>query len=145
MFSVKEYRLILLTWFTGVVATISGASGGILLNPVLLSRGLDPQQASATSTIIMFVMASCSALEFLLSGKVAPILSTMMLATLGGSVIGMTVVTLLIKKLGRQSILVFLLGGLVVVGGGMLVYIGINDVIGNYKDGINPFELEALC
>lgn len=141
----KEWLLILETFTTGVVATISGASGGIILNPVLLHRGLDPQQTAATSTIIMFVMASCSALEFLLAGEVEPILASLMGVTFVGSVAGMTFVTWLVKKLGRQSILVFMLGALVIVGGIMLVYLGILDVIKEYDLGQNPFELGQLC
>ena len=140
-----EMKIILKNFFTGVVSTVSGASGGILLNPMLLSRGLDPQQTSATSTIIMFVMASCSALEFLMGGKVEPILASTMALTFVGSVIGMTVVTWIIRKLGRQSILVFLLAGLVVVGGAMLIYLGAVDIVSDANSNINPFELGQLC
>ena len=133
------------TFLTGVLATVSGASGGIILNPILLSKGLDPQQTSATSTIIMFVMASCSALEFIIEGTVPTSDTYLMLITFGGSVLGMTLVTWLIKILGRQSILVFLLGGLVVVGGGMLMYIGASDVVNEYRTGKDPFEFGTLC
>ena len=141
----KEWVLILETFLTGVVSTISGASGGIILNPILLHKGLDPQQTSATSTIIMFVMASCSALEFLLDGRVEAVLASLMAVTFIGSVAGMTLVTWLIKRLGRQSILVFLLGTLVVVGGIMLIYLGIVDLIDTYNNGENPFQLGQLC
>lgn len=141
----KEIGLVLSTFGAGAVATISGASGGIILNPILLDKGLDPQQTSATTTIIMLVMSSCSALEFSMEGKIPPISSSLMAVTFVGSVIGMTFVTWLIKVLGRQSILVFLLGGLVVVGGGMLVYIGTADVISQIHSGEDPFELGTLC
>jgi len=141
----KEYMLIVHTFLTGIVSTISGASGGILLNPMLLHRGLDPQQTSATSTVIMMVMASCSALQFLLDGELQPILATLMLATFGGAVLGMTLVTWIVKKLGRQSILVFMLGVLVVVGGAMLIFVGIRDVIRQIDAGQNPFALGSIC
>jgi len=143
--ALKEWVLISQTFITGVVATISGASGGIILNPLLLDRGLDPQQTAATSTIIMFVMASCSALEFLLSGEVEAILASLMAVTFVGSVAGMTLVTWLVKKMGRPSVLVFMLGGIVIIGGIMLVYLGIVDVINKYDRGENPFELGQLC
>jgi uncharacterized membrane protein YfcA len=145
LLSPKEYVLISGTFLTGLVATISGASGGILLNPMLLHRGLDPQQTSATSTVIMLVMASCSALQFLLNGEVEPILSILMLATFAGAVLGMTLVTWIVKKLGRQSVLVFMLGVLVVVGGGMLVFVGVRDVIRQVDAGQNPFALGSIC
>ena len=90
-------------------------------------------------------MASCSALEFLLGGKVEAVLASLMGVTFIGSVAGMTFVTWLVKKLGRQSILVFMLGGLVVVGGVMLIYLGIVDVVNKYDSGENPFELGQLC
>jgi uncharacterized membrane protein YfcA len=141
----REILLISETFLTGLVATISGASGGIILNPILLHKGLDPQQTSATSTIIMFVMASCSAVEFLLDGEVEPVLASLMAVTFVGSVVGMTLVTWLVKRLGRQSFLVFLLGGLVVIGGAMLVYLGVVDVVHKYSKGENPFLLGQLC
>ncbi len=141
----REISMILSTFTAGVIATITGASGGIMLNPMFLHVGLDPQQVAATSTIIMLIMASCSALEFFIAGKIDPILSTLTLVTLGGAVVGMTCVSWLVKKTGRQSLLVFLLAGLVVVGGSMLIYIGISDFISTYKEGGNPFELGELC
>ena len=141
----SELKLILGTFLAGIVSTFSGASGGILLNPMLLSRGLDPQQTAATSTIIMFVMASCSALEFLLDGKVEPILASTTAVTFVGSVLGMTGVTWLIHKLGRQSLLVFLLAGLVVAGGIMLVYLGIDDTVQDIQNGTNPLAMGTLC
>lgn len=143
--ALKEWFLILQTFVTGIAATISGASGGIILNPILLHRGLDPQQTSATATIIMFVMASCSTLEFMLNGTIDPALASLMAVTFVGSIVGMTFVTWLIKRLGRQSILVFLLGALVVIGGGMMVYLGITDVIRTYDEGGNPFALGRAC
>ena len=91
------------------------------------------------------VMASCSALQFLLDGELQPILATLMLATFGGAVLGMTLVTWIVKKLGRQSILVFMLGVLVVVGGGMLIFVGIRDVIRQIDAGQNPFALGSIC
>lgn len=141
----KESILIAQTFVTGIVATVSGASGGIILNPILLHRGLDPQQTSATTTIIMFVMASASALEFLLDGRVEPILASLMVVTFVGSAIGMTLVTWLVRRLGRQSFIVFLLGILVVIGGIMLVYLGIVDVIEKLDAGQNPFEFGQIC
>ncbi len=91
------------------------------------------------------VMASCSALQFLLDGELQPILATLMLATFGGAVLGMTLVTWIVKKLGRQSILVFMLGVLVVVGGAMLIFVGIRDVIRQINAGENPFALGSIC
>ena len=140
-----EVKIIVLTFLAGIVSTVSGASGGILLNPMLLTRGLDPQETSATTTIIMFVMASCSALEFVMAGKVPKVLISTMGITFVGSVIGMTVITWLIRRLGRQSILVLLLGALVVIGGILLVYLGITDIVSNLRDNINPFEFGELC
>ena len=97
------------------------------------------------ATIIMFVMASCSAVEFLLDGEVEPVLASLMAVTFVGSVVGMTLVTWLVKRLGRQSFLVFLLGALVVIGGVMLVYLGVVDVVDKYSKGENPFELGQIC
>jgi uncharacterized membrane protein YfcA len=141
----KEWFLVLQTFVTGIAATISGASGGIILNPLLLHRGLDPQQTSATATIIMFVMSSCSTLEFMLNGTIEPEFGALMAVTFAGSIVGMTFVTWLIKRLGRQSIIVFLLGFLVVAGGIMMVYLGVTDVITTYDEGGNPFALGHIC
>ena len=140
-----EVKIVFMTFLIGIISTISGIAGGILTNPMLLSRGLDPQETSATATIIMFVMASCSALEFVMAGKVPAVLLLTMGITFVGSVIGMTVITWLIKRLGRQSILVLLLGSLVVIGGILLVYLGITDFVSNLKNDINPFEFGELC
>lgn len=141
----RELRLIMISAGFGLVATIAGASGGMLLNPMLLYMGLDPQQVAATSTVILLVSSSSVSLEFAFTGKVQPILFTLMLTTLAGSVAGMTILSWLVKKLGRQSFLVFLLGGLVVVGGVILVYIGTTDTISAYNAGQDPFAFGQIC
>jgi Na+/melibiose symporter-like transporter len=83
-------------------------------------------------------------MQFLLDDVLDPVLASLMLATFAGSVIGLTGVSWIVRKLGRQSLLIFLLGSLVIVGGCLLVYVGIRDIVTTHADK-DSFALGQLC
>lgn len=55
-----------------------------------------------------------------------PVLMSTMAITFLGSVIGMTVITWVVKKLSRLSMLVFILGTIVALGCALIIYFGVS-------------------
>ena len=142
----KEEKVIATVIAAGALATMSGISGGIVLNPIFLSRGLTPQQSSATAIVIVTVISTASTFDFLTSGQV-PIWDAMftMQCTFVGSIIGMTAVAAIIKRSGRQSFLLFILGTLVALGCALTFSLGVHHLISNFNSGVNPFALQSVC
>ncbi|KAE9619632.1 hypothetical protein Lal_00038042 [Lupinus albus] len=98
----------------GTVGGLLGSGGGFILGPLLLEIGVIPHVASATATFIMMFSSSLSVVEFYLL-KRFPIPYALWL--IGVSVLagfwGQFIVRKLIKFLGRASIIVFILSGVI--------------------------------
>ncbi|EER15969.1 hypothetical protein Pmar_PMAR003428 [Perkinsus marinus ATCC 50983] len=42
----------------GLIASMVGIGGGLLMNPLVLSLGLDPKQSTATTAIVIFATST---------------------------------------------------------------------------------------
>ena len=143
--SLNHWKLSLFITAAGAIATFTGIGGGIVMGPVLLGRGLSPQQSSATSMIMVTCMSLSAAIDFLYSGLVPAWQSAFALVTFAASGLGMSLIAGIVKKTGRSSLIVLILGGLVAFGGAATLGVGINNAITNYKKGIDPFSFQSLC
>ena len=144
-FSRHDKKFVVGIAFAGTLATLSGVSGGVVLNPILLHRGLTPQQSSATAMVITAVMSAASSFDYLISGFVPFEEALYSLFTFAGGAVGMTVVAALVKRTGRQSIVLFLLGALVAVGGAMGFVLGVQGLVASLRKGEQPFSIESVC
>ena len=141
----KEYRFILESWVIGVITTMTGASPGILQNPLMMSKGLSPVHSTPISVIITFLTASTSSLDYLMGGIVPFWMVFLSSITFAGSIAGMTGITYLIKKTGRPSLIIFLLGVMAAIGGFTVLLAGITGAFASIKNGDNPLSFEITC
>ena len=141
----NEKPIILTVVAAGALGTMSGISGGIVINPLLLGRGLTPQQCSATSIIIVAVISTASTFDFLASGHLPIEYAAYSSFTFVGSLVGMTAVAAIVKWSGRQSFLLFILGTLVSSGCLLTFSLGAYQLINNINGGVNPFTLQSGC
>jgi hypothetical protein len=138
--------LVFLVLVTGTLGTISGIGGGIVLNPVMLEHGVPPKATSATAILIITVMSISATIDYTVSGLIEPPWHLALASdTFLGSVVGMTLVAYVIQKTGRQSIIVFSLGALVVVGGLLALALGIRDFVNDIRAGQNPMQFHSPC
>ena len=139
--------LVLLVLVTGTIGTISGIGGGILLNPVMLEKGLSPKETSAAAVLIITMMSITGTIEYTVSGLIDRIWHLALAAsTFIGSMLGMTLVAYFIRKTGRQSIIVVSLGSLVAVGGLIAVGLGIRHLTRGIQHGRNPsVQFKSPC
>ncbi|KAH9327159.1 hypothetical protein KI387_007337, partial [Taxus chinensis] len=98
----------------GIVGGLLGSGGGFILGPLLLELGVIPQVASATATFVMMFSSSLSVIEFYFLhrfpiGYALYLTSISILAGFGGQCLVRKAVTCL----GRASIIVFILSGVI--------------------------------
>ncbi|KAG6771807.1 hypothetical protein POTOM_023199 [Populus tomentosa] len=114
----------------GTVGGLLGSGGGFVLGPLLLEIGVSPHVASATSTFVMMYSSSLSVVEFYLL-KRFPIPFALYL--MGVSVLagfwGQFFVRKLVKILGRASLIVFILSGVIFVSALTMGGVGIGTSI----------------
>ncbi|KAJ9181476.1 hypothetical protein P3X46_009603 [Hevea brasiliensis] len=114
----------------GTVGGLLGSGGGFILGPLLLEIGVIPQVASATATFVMLFSSSLSVVEFYLL-KRFPIpyaLYLMAVSALAGFW-GQFFVRKLITILGRASVIVFILSGVIFASALTMGVIGIENSI----------------
>ncbi|KAF4692031.1 hypothetical protein FOZ62_024142 [Perkinsus olseni] len=130
----------------GLIASMVGIGGGLLMNPLVLSLGLDPKQSTATTTIVIFATSTSTALSFALGGYFPPA-SDMWITVMpfAGALLGKTIVAKLVSMTGRLSALVLLLGTMVAIGGVTTITSGIISVVDDAENGENIMQFGSFC
>ncbi|CAL8469952.1 g9494 [Coccomyxa elongata] len=110
-------RSAVITLFSGCIAGLLGIGGGMIVNPLLLEFGTHPHVAAATSTLMVLFSSSSAALSFgfshLLNAQFALVFG---LCCMGASLMGVLLISRIVERSGKASIIVFLLA--LVIGTG---------------------------
>jgi Sulfite exporter TauE/SafE len=102
---------------SGAAAGILGIGGGMIMAPMLLSSGVHPQSASATSNVLVFFCSSAATLAFMLAGRVSVGYAGVYGVVCGvASLTGLTLCGRLVAATGRPSIVVLLLAAIMGIG-----------------------------
>eukprot|EP00045_Choanoeca_perplexa_P008002 m.73220 g.73220 ORF g.73220 m.73220 type:complete len:415 (-) comp14317_c0_seq3:184-1428(-) len=106
----------MLAFFAGLAASMLGIGGGLVKGPIMLAMGILPQVATTTSSFMIIFTSSASTLQYFILGKLElGEMAAVMTAGFIGAVIGQRGVNYLVQKYRKQSLLIFLLGGLTVI------------------------------
>ncbi|KAK7279479.1 hypothetical protein RJT34_24532 [Clitoria ternatea] len=121
----------------GIVGGLLGSGGGFILGPLLLEIGVIPQVASATATFVMMFSSSLSVVEFFLLKRFPiPYALYLSLVSVLAGFWGQFFVRRLIAFLGRASIIVFILSGVIFASALTMGVVGIDksiDMINNHE------------
>ncbi|KAK7267854.1 hypothetical protein RIF29_20533 [Crotalaria pallida] len=114
----------------GTVGGLLGSGGGFILGPLLIEIGVIPQVASATATFVMMFSSSLSVVEFYLLNRF-PIPYALCLTSVSvlAGFWGQFFVRRLIKFLGRASIIIFILSGVIFASALTMGVVGIEKSI----------------
>ncbi|XP_024185245.1 sulfite exporter TauE/SafE family protein 3 isoform X3 [Rosa chinensis] len=114
----------------GMLGGLLGLGGAFLLGPIFLEMGIPPQVSSATATFAMTFSSSMSVVEYYLL-KRFPIPYALYFAavTTVSAFAGQHVAGKVVKKLGRASLIIFILAFTVFVSSLTLGGIGIENMI----------------
>lgn len=103
-------KLVGFSFIGGWVSGALGLGGGAIFNPLLLSMGVPPKVASASGMYMIIFSTGASTMTYIISG----LLNLSYGLWVGGfciigTLLGMYLLNKIMKKLNRQSPLVFLL------------------------------------
>ncbi|OAY42817.1 sulfite exporter TauE/SafE family protein 4 [Manihot esculenta] len=119
----------------GTVGGLLGSGGGFILGPLLLEIGVIPQVASATATFVMLFSSSLSVVEFyLLKRFPIPYALYLMAVSVLAGFWGQFFVRKLITILGRASLIVFILSGVIFASALTMGVVGIENSIAMIKN-----------
>ena len=104
------FWLVLFSCIGGFVSGALGLGGGSIFNPLLLSMGMPPKVASASGMYMIIFACAASSTTYIIAGMLK-VHYALWIGTFNivGTVCGMIALKMLMKKIDRQSPLVFLL------------------------------------
>ncbi|PQQ11029.1 uncharacterized protein Pyn_09486 [Prunus yedoensis var. nudiflora] len=123
----------------GMLGGLLGLGGAFMLGPMFLEMGIPPQVSSATATFAMTFSSSMSVVEYYLLNRFpVPYALYFAAVTTVSAIAGQHVAGKVIKKLGRASLIIFILAFTIFVSSLMLGGIGIKNMIKNieHKDSL---------
>ncbi|CAL8132084.1 unnamed protein product [Prunus armeniaca] len=123
----------------GMLGGLLGLGGAFMLGPMFLEMGIPPQVSSATATFAMTFSSSMSVVEYYLLNRFpVPYALYFAAVTTVSAIAGQHVAGKVIKKLGRASLIIFILAFTVFVSSLMLGGIGVKNMIKNieHKDSL---------
>jgi len=107
-------KLAVVTLVAGLIAGLIGIGGGMVVGPILLELGFNPQVSSALTATNVLMSSSAVSMLVLMSGA-APINEALFFACVCfiGAYVGKNFLGKLIKKLGKTSVIIFILGAVI--------------------------------
>ncbi|KDD76305.1 hypothetical protein H632_c275p0, partial [Helicosporidium sp. ATCC 50920] len=134
----------LVTLVGGVLGSMLGLGGGVVVVPLLLELGVHPQAAGLTSTLMVFFMSSATmavyAAKGFIPGRAAGILGA---CSLVGAAAGVLVITEAIRRSGRASLIAVVLMCVLIAGFALTVAfplrLAIQDMIEYGVPGFNSY------
>lgn len=130
----------------GVLGSMLGIGGGIILGPLFLEMKLDPTVASYTASFLAFFTAGSSTLQYIVWGQMIYDYSGMaiLFGTFGG-IIGLYTILRFVQKYNKQSIIVIFLAITLILSCACLIYTGIFKMINEESNGKDAWEFKSLC
>jgi len=137
----------LLSLPAGLIASLCGIGGGMVIGPILLELGARVSSVPATSTFVVLVTASSSTIQFVLTGNL-PFFYAITFASLGGSgtLLGIYMQDFILKRSSNANfVIVLVITGILIASTGLMGYSGIRNIIRlSVMEGAN-FGLRNLC
>ena len=133
-------KLIVFGFVGGWVSGALGLGGGVIFNPVLLSLGVPPQVASATSMYLIFFSTMSSSFIYIIYGM----LNIKYACWIGfwsvlGTFQGLSILERIIKKYNRQSLIVFVLTGILAISAMLVPIFGGLELKSQSESGTNIY------
>jgi len=109
-------KLAVVTVLAGIVAGLIGIGGGMVVGPILLELGFNPQVSSALTATNVLMSSSTVGMLVLMAGT-APQDEALFFAAICflGAYFGKNFLGKLIKRLGKTSLIIFILGGVILL------------------------------
>ena len=122
----KLHSLLYSSYFAGTAAGVLGIGGGMILNPIMLQLGFIPEVAAGISGFSVLFTSSATTTQFIIQGSITLRDSVFFLVVSAiGSLLGGIIITYLVKKYKRPSILVWIIFVLIAISAIVLPTMGV--------------------
>jgi len=140
--TLKQFPVIAL--LAGVAAGLLGIGGGMVIGPLFIQLDMQPKVGSSSCAFMILWTAISGVVQYYFADKLGWqfILYGIVIGVISGQ-IGQHFVDHMLRKSGRPSVVIFLLGGIVLVACIAMTGTGVYKLISGLMDGANMFEFDT--
>lgn len=124
------------SFLSGIMSSLLGIGGGLIITPYLLSLGIAPEAVVATSSFMIFTTTLATTIQYINDSRVeldyALILCGICFVSAVG---GQYILDMYLKKSARRSTIVFILLAVIVCSTILLTYVGIDGIVKSVRNG----------
>mmetsp|Transcript_20529 Transcript_20529/g.26572 ORF Transcript_20529/g.26572 Transcript_20529/m.26572 type:complete len:471 (+) Transcript_20529:59-1471(+) len=130
----------------GVCASLVGIGGGMVTGPLFLELGLNPKVSSSSSAFMILFTGMSSVVQYLTIGYL-PLDFALWFIFMGflGAQLGHHSVKKILEKTGRDSLICFLLGGIIAVSVVIMFISGVISIATSPADELFEFSAKGMC
>ncbi len=139
-------KLSIYGFFVGLLGSMLGIGGGIIVGPLFLEMKLDPTVSSYTSAFLAFFTAASSTIQYAILQQLKYDYSGMAcLFGIAGGLIGIYGILSFVRKHSRPSVIVLTLSFALIVSCGCMMYSGVNTILEDEDKGKNIWAFKQFC
>ena len=139
-------KLSIYGFFVGLLGSLLGIGGGIIVGPLFLKMKLDPTVSSYTSAFLAFFTAVSSSIQYAIWGQLVYDYSGLaIIFGIFGGLIGIYGILRYVRKYSKQSIIVLTLVFVLVLSCVSMIYSGVNTILEEQDKGKNIWALKSIC
>ena len=131
----------------GWVAGALGLGGGVIYNPLLMAMGVPPKVSSSTGMyLVMFSTVATSSMYLIFGNLIVDYGLWIAAWSCVGSIIGLKGANWYMKKYNRQSIIVFVLTGMLMLSTVFVPVFGAQDLKAkSLQEGYDIMQFKSIC
>ncbi|CDW79605.1 UNKNOWN [Stylonychia lemnae] len=139
-------RLFIFSFIGGWISGALGLGGGAIFNPILIGLGTPPAVATATSMYMISFSSAGSTVTYIIYGLInIPFSIWVGIVGSFGATGGLALFNVVTKKYNRQSLIVFVLSGVLVFSALLVPLFGGLDLLKLIDRGEDIFEIHSIC
>jgi uncharacterized membrane protein YfcA len=133
----------------GIAAGLLGIGGGMVKGPIMLEMGILPPVQSATASFMILFTSSSTTIQFAIAGQFPGqlqydyVIWYILVGFLGG-LTGNHLVSMLVKKYNRESIMVYILGVTIGLSAISMGIVGFKNVKHDLRHGVH-LGFSSMC
>lgn len=130
---------------TGLISAILGIGGAIVIGPLLLTLGFNAAESTATASFLALFTSLSAMVQFLIMGVIKWDYAFLLnIIGIFSMYYGLKLVNY-IKKIDKQSLIVFVLAFLIFLSTFLIVISGVKNIMNDYREGKDVLGVKPLC
>jgi uncharacterized membrane protein YfcA len=135
------------TWFliSGLLASLLGIGGGMVIGPLLLEMNMDPAVANGTTALMtLFTASAATFLHTINDLSSLDYFFWYFFVALASALLGRIVLQAYLKRTGKQTVVVLLLAVAITISVVLMTIITVMKIAGDVEKGVK-FEFLSVC